>query len=159
MDVDNLRCNECQFYRVNADREESICKRIDHKRVKFAVPWFKSYDCDHGCICSDFIPVEHYPAVYKNWQEIGGFKGRWPLWVEQWLPYKNTDVLTYFTIGKDTSIRYGVHLMDFVNGTMFDGDVLKAVEKMYIKRVKKSDKNPIGYKVIRKSIDGVTVPQ
>ena len=94
MDVDNLRCNECEFYRVDADRNESLCKRIDHKRVKFAVPWFKSYDCDHGCICSDFKPVEYYPAVYKNWQEVGGFKKWWPLWVEQWLPYKNTDVLS-----------------------------------------------------------------
>lgn len=157
MDVDNLRCSECKFYRVDADRNESLCKRIDHKRVKFAVPWFKSYDCDHGCICSDFEPVEYYPAMYKNWHDIGGFINWWPLFVDQWLPYKNTEVLTYFTINDDTSIRYGVKLMDFVNGTMFKNGKLMAVEKMYVKHHKRSPKHPTGYEIVKEVIDGVDV--
>ena len=156
-EVSNVRCNECEFYRVDADIRENFCKRIDHKTVKFAVPWFKSYDCDHGCICSDFKPKPFYPALVKEWEEVGGFDNWWPLWVDQWLPYKKTDKLTYFTINNDTSIRYGVKLLDFVYGTMFDGNKLKAVEKEYVKRVKKSDKNSVGYELIHEEIDGVEV--
>ena len=50
-------------------------------------------------------------------------------------------------------MRYGVRLMDFVNGTMMDGDVLKAVEKTYYKQTREG----FGYKLIRETIDGVNI--
>ena len=70
----------------------------------------------------------------------------------EWLPYGNTNTLIYFVLHGDASIRYGVPLMDFVNGTMIEGNRLKAVEKEYYRKSKKS---PIGYELIHEPIDGV----
>ena len=44
--------------------------------------------------------------------------------------------------------------MDFVNGTMMEGNHLKAVEKIYYKPDRKS---PYGYSLIREPIDGVEI--
>ena len=45
--------------------------------------------------------------------------------------------LVYFTVNNDTSVRYGVPLMDYVNRQMISGGcvfaTLKAVEKEYYK--------------------------
>lgn len=155
MEVSNLRCNDCKFYKANADMDkvESTCKRINHKTVKFAVPWFKSYDCDFGTICSDFEPNPNYPALVKEWNELGGFQKWWQLWVEQWLPYQKIDKYVYFTLNGDTSIRYGVWLMDYVTGNMYNEDgSLKAETKQYYVRCKKSKSHPIGYKLVEENI-------
>ena len=161
MEVSNLRCRNCKFYRVDADLQgrECACKRIDHKEIKFAVPWFKSYDCDFGTICSDFLPNENYPAICREWEEVGGFDGFWPLWVDQWLPYANTNKLVYFTLGNDTSVRYGVKLLDYVYGEMVSKGVLKAVEKEYYKKRRVSEEFPTGYELVHEAIEGVTVKE
>lgn len=144
MGVENYRCRDCRFHREN-------CKRIDHKTVKFAVPWFKSYDCDFGTVCSDFLPKEYMKYACEHWTEFDEY---WGVLVDQWLPYKNTNILVYFTLHDDTSIRYGVPLLDYVYGNMIEDGVLKAVEKMYYKQSRNS---PIGYKLIREPIQGVCI--
>ena len=143
-DVNNYHCGSCQYYHA--------CKRIDHKTIQFAQPWFKSYDCNQfsGCICSDFEPGAWHKNACDTWQ---GFEHYWPRYVEQWLPYADTKKLIYFTLNSDTSIRYGVRLLDFVYGTMIDDNMLKAVEKVYYKKTK----GGIGYKLIREKINGVTI--
>ena len=143
-DVENYHCGHCKYY--------NNCKRIDHVTIQFAKPWFKTYDRNQfsGNICSDFEPADHCTHACKTWT---GFEDYWPKYVEQWLPYSNTDVLVYFTLNGDASVRYGVKLLDFVYGTMFDGNVLKASVKTYYKKTR----DGFGYKLIKEKINGVTI--
>jgi hypothetical protein len=143
-EVENYHCGSCRHY--------NNCKRIDHETIQFAQPWFKSYDRHQfsGVICSDFDPAEWHVYACETWN---GFEYYWPRYVEQWLPYGNTSILVYFTLNGDTSIRYGVPLLDFVYGTMVDNGVLKAVEKMYYKQTRTG----FGYKLIKEKIDGITI--
>lgn len=143
-DVDNYHCGSCKYY--------NNCKRIDHEVIQFARPWFKSYDRNQfsGCICSDFEPAEWCIYACETWL---GFEHYWPRYVEQWLPYGDTSKLMYFVLNGDTSIRYGVRLLYFVYGSMFDGNTLKALEKTYYKKTK----DGFGYKLIKEKIDGVMI--
>lgn len=161
IEVSNLRCRNCKYYKADADMQgrECLCKRIDHKEIKFAVPWFKSYDCDFGTICSDFEPAEWQTAICREWEEVGGFAGFWPLWVDQWCPYGKTDKLVYFTLNGDTNIRYGVRMMDYVQGKMRAGNVLFAVERSYYRKHKTSEKYPTGYELVHEPIDGVKIKE
>ena len=137
MDVNNYKCRDCVYF-------PNQCKRIDHNTIKFAKPYFIGYDGNH-IPCCDFKP--------KNLTGWTGFNDWWPYYVEQWIPYQNTDINTYFTLHSDPSIRYGVPLMDFVNGTMIENGVLKAVEKMYYKQTRKG----CGYKLVYEEIKGVVI--
>lgn len=153
-DVPHYCCGDCIHHNWDRCRAWYLpCKRIDHDKIKFAKPWFAVYDAHQfsGVICRDFEPKR--TATDGTWT---GFDDYWPAYVEQWLPYGDTDKLMYFTLGDCTDIRYGVPLMEFVNGTMLDGNKLKAVEKMWYQR-KQND--PIGYKLTRREIDGVEVPE
>lgn len=148
MEVDNYHCGNCKYFRVDADINESICKRIDHKLVKFYTPWFKTYDCNQhsGVICSDFIPASWCVHAVNTWN---GFNEYWKYYVEQWLTI--ADKTVSFFINEDTSVSYQVLLNDFLYNTMFDSDGnLKAVTKRYYKRSKKS---PIGYELITEKVN------
>lgn len=153
-EVDNYHCGSCKYFKVNADREESTCKRIDHKKIQFTIPWFKSYDCGQfsGVVCSDFIPADWHIDAVKNWTT---FEEYWDNFVEQWLPYCDMDTLYYFTINGDKDMRYGIPLRDYVYGTMWEGNKFKAVEKVYYKKDK--DSKGSGRKIVRERIDGVII--
>ena len=103
-------------------------------------------------ICSDFEPAEYCVHACKAWT---GFDDYWKAYVEQWLPYSNTNTTISFTLHDNTSVRYKVNLMDFVKGTMIENGVLKAVEKTYYKQ----DRNPngFGYRLIHEAITGVRI--
>jgi hypothetical protein len=152
----NLTCGSCKYFLVNADMDsvQSKCKRIDHKKIKFAVPWFKSYDCGQnaGCICSDYEPAKWCKYTYEHWTNFDDY---WKLYVEQWLPYSNTNTTKSFTLHNNTDINYKVPLLDYVYGNMIDGNKLKAIEKEYYKQ----DRNPkgYGYRLIHEKIDGVEI--
>lgn len=150
--VEHYFCGDCVHWKFE-NGKHCPCKRIDHVSVKFAVPWFKCYDANqhNGVICSDFSPKPYMVWAVAHW---AGFQAYWEAYVKEWLPYGNTNTLVYFTLNGDTSIRYGVPLMDFVNGTMMEGNRLKAVEKMYYRQDRKS---PYGYSLIREPIDGVEI--
>lgn len=135
---------------MNADREESYCKRIDHKSVQFFRPWFKSYDCGQysGIICADFVPASWCINAVKEWN---GFDEYWENYIEQWLPHSNTNRSISFFINGDTSVSYQVKLLDFVYNTMFDDHGgLKAISKQFYKRDKTS---PVGYRLITEKIN------
>lgn len=151
--IGHLFCGDCKFWGCGNDYCQ---KRIDHKNVRFAIPWFKSYDAHQhsGCICSDFEPASFCVFTCSAWT---GFWDYWEWYSKIWIPYGNTDILTYFTMGEDTSVRYGVPLMDFVNGTMYDGSRLKAVEKMYYKKHRHKDRTKFPYELIREKIEGVGI--
>lgn len=161
-EVTNFRCRDCKYYKPNAELDgiKSMCKRIDHKKIRFAVPWFKSYDCDFGTPCSDFEPNPIYPRFIEEWEYLGGFDSWWSLWVEQWLPYQTVNKMVYFTINGDSNIEYGVSLLDYVFGHMFRQDgKLNSTIRRYYKHHKKSDEFPYGYELVYERIDGVDIDE
>lgn len=132
-----LQCGQCRFFNVNADRQVSTCKRLDHKHIKFATPWFKSYDCGQfsGTVCKDFQPSDTVPWLKDHW------KG----WDDYWDGEKQKGMIPLI-IDNDKSVRYLVSREDFVNGTFLNSDgSLKWIEKQYHKQ---SRKTPTGYILI-----------
>lgn len=154
-DVDHYCCGDCVHWKLGPEGKHLPCKRLDHEVIRFAVPWFKSYDAAQhsGCICSDFSPAPWKLHAVKYWTT---FEDYWEKYVDQWLPYKNTNTLHYFCLNGNTDIRYGVPLMDYVNGTMIEGGMLKAVEKVYVKYTRKS---PFGWELVREPIQGVKIKE
>lgn len=137
---ENYRCSNCKYYQKD-------CKRIDGVKIDFAKPWFKS-SSDHGCVCSDFVLKDYMIYAKQNWIDFDTYFAEY---VENWLPYENTNTLVHFVVNGDKNVWYGVPLLDYVYGNMYDGNKLKAVEKMYYKRTKRD----FGYDLAREEIDGV----
>lgn len=135
-----LQCGQCKYFKVNADREDSTCKRLDHKHIQFAVPWFKSYDCGQfsGTVCKDFEPSD----------TVKWLKEHWVSYEDYYDGDKPTGTISLVLDG-NTAIRYKVLKEDFVNGTFINKDgSLKWIEKEFYRKVKKSKKNPIGYELV-----------
>ena len=66
-DCPHFMCQDCKYFKINADIEESLCKRIDHKKVRFHKNPFSSYHCgEHHIICRDFEPKHPEYADFKK---------------------------------------------------------------------------------------------
>lgn len=134
-----IDCGHCIHFKVNADQAnvESTCKRLDHKHLKFAKPWFKSYDCGQfcGCPCRDFAPKPLYKWLYEHWEGFDDF-------------YRDEDLTkktVSLVIDGDFSVRYHVKALDFINNTFLNEDgSLNWFEKIYYKQTRAS----FGYKLI-----------
>ena len=72
---------------------------------------------------------------------------------ERYNRLKPQDIAIGFELKQEPNVRYYVRLEDYVNGTMWDGNRLKAVKKGYYKRAR----GGLGYKWVREEIDGVEV--
>ena len=141
---EHYRCSNCKYY-------QSGCKRVDNKTISFAVPWFVNVQPDCGTVCCDFELKDYMIHAKQNWIDFDTY---FKEYVENWLPYGNTNKLIYFCLNGDTSIRYGVKLLDYVYGNMYlSNGVLNAVEKMYYKQVRSG----FGYELVREPIEGVIV--
>lgn len=132
-----LQHGQCKHFNVRANLPgvQSTCKRLDHKHVKFAVPWFKSYDCGQTAshVCKEFEPADTQVWL-KNY------------WNPSYLYYYAPEGVVWLTLDDDTSIRYGVPAKDFYEGTFMNNDgSLKWIKKQYYKRSRKS---PIGYELV-----------
>ena len=143
-DVDNFGCRDC------AHKDQCEWKKIPG--MKPAKPAWSAEEYP-GFPCSAFEPLPWHVRGCENWK---GFWNWWNRYVDQWLPMPPDKTLVYFTVNNDTSVRYGVPLMDYVNRRMVSGSralaTLKAVEKQYYKRAKN---DPIGMKLIHEKITGV----
>ena len=136
-------CGHCKFFNVKASHPDVTgeCKRLDHKVLKFAAPWFKSYDCGQSSaiICHEFEPKKLCKWLYAHWLGTDAYVGEIPPKERLW-----------FTIGKDTSVRYAASLKEFYDGTFMEEGSLRCYGKMYYKRSRKSQ---IGYELIREAYD------
>lgn len=133
-----LQCGQCRFFKVDADRSVSTCKRLDHKNIKFAVPWFKSYDCGQysSIVCREFEPSDTVPWLKDHW------KG----WDDYWDGEEQNGFI-HLILNDDKSVRYAVRRKDFVDNTFKEPDgSLKWIYKEYYKQTRKS---PIGYELIK----------
>lgn len=145
IDVSNIRCGECVFS-SDSKSINGMCKR-QRGEWEFSKSPFSSDQFANHMICSDFEPRAYLKSFIEN--EWTCFEEWFPKWIEEWLPYKRTDIMIYFNLRNEPSIRYGVKFEDFVYNTHFDGENLKYVEKMYLKHTK----NEFGYKLIREKMN------
>lgn len=138
-----VMCGRCRWFNCNADRIESTCKRLDHKKYQFAKPWFKSYDCGQFTqqICRDFQPSSVYKYLFEHWTNFDDFIGE----------ISENETVSLIIDG-DNSIWYKIRYKDFANGTFIDENgQLKWIEKSYYKMCKKTEQNPIGYILIHET--------
>ena len=147
-DCPNYECKDCKHYK--SAHLGGCTKRVDHKTIEFSAPWFRCDPENCHTPCCEFEPskihiwdLKNYWTNWENW---------WNDYVDTWLEGHNPyNELIYFTLNGNTNVRYGVPMMDYVMGNMYNGNNLKAVEKMYYKRTQKG----FGYKLIREKINGV----
>lgn len=148
-----VQCGHCMFFRVNADldNKKSICKRIDHKHIQFATPYFRCYDAGqfNKCICRDFEPAPIWKYLYGHWK---GFD-------DYYQGFDDYDRSLFFgkplafIIDGNKSVRYYVKSTDFINGTMFNQDgALRWIYKQYYVATRK---NSYGYQLVREYPDVV----
>lgn len=157
----HYRCKNCIHFKfVTPQNPHGCTHRFDHAKMEYAHPWFVNVPEERGCICRDFEPNGGYPAAIPYWhgydhyiewrerQEVEDCGGE-----ERYNRLKTQNNLIGFELKQEPDVRYYVRLEDYVNGTMWDDNRLKAVKKGYYKRTKSG----FGYKWIREKIDGVEV--
>ena len=150
-DVDNLQCDCCRFWSPWPERNH--CKCIDHNVVHFSRSCFSCDVCTgKHMICSAFEPVEYYPAIYKEWNNLGGFGGWHPLWIKQWhhgkQPAKYVGLIQAkqpFPERAPTDDIYYVPYQDFLLCNIMKPDGIHYAIYSHIERSRKS---PIGYQRI-----------
>ena len=145
--VENLRddfchvgCGMCSHFSVMADQpgHESTCKRIDHKRIQFYHPWFKSYDCGQfmGIMCKDFSPASTAPKLVEEWLGTDEYVGDIP----------EDSMMSVFLNGNKKKAFF-VKMKEFYEGTFITEDLkLRSYGEMYYK-IKRS--SPTGYELVR----------
>lgn len=152
-DCPHFMCQDCKYFKINADREESLCKRIDHKKVRFHKNPFSSYHCgEHHIICRDFEPKHPEYADFKTWEGVDDY---WNTYIESWHNGKTPKTLT-FHVGGDYSIDYIVPFELFFYGGMIEGNILNAIQKRTTARDKVSHGVQL-YKIKEEDILGVNI--
>jgi hypothetical protein len=147
----NLKCNCCKFYPTY--KEPHSCKRIKNFSIlQFAhSPFISDTLYNPNGICSDFIPGDNNKWLKKHWTTFDDyFKVATEIFNESWVNPPTNRTVGIKIVGQPNVI-YEVKYEDFVYGTMFDGNILKAVQKVTQKRTRTG----FGYKLIREDINGV----
>lgn len=155
-EVNCLHCGSCKFFGHVGPGHTPCQKRIDHVTVRFACPWFKSYDCNQftGVICSDFEPAERCVYLARTWR---GFDYYWPRFLDQWGSGQGKTGSVAFTLNGNTKVRYFVKTEYFVYGDkLFVGGKLNAHARQFYVVDRRS---PIGYRLLTQLWDPFAQPQ
>ena len=156
----HYKCKDCKYFKF-AGPGGGCDHRFNHDKMEYARPWFDNVPEENGYPCSDFEPDDMYPAAlpywhgYKHWREWMNRQNE-EEWAEAGRVYKRIDdneELIGFRLKQAPHEFYFVKLKDYIDGTMFDGNKLKAVKHHYYKRTK----DAWGYKMIREDVDGVVI--
>lgn len=155
-DCPRIMCRHCKYWRCDADRNASLCKRLDHKRIQFYRPWFASYDCGaNHLICADFEPSNPSHAMYKDWE---GFEDYWRAFKIAWLTKSISRDGAPLTVDGNREVTYYVPLQVFLYGPLVTGGKLQATKKDYQVR-DKVDRGIQLYKTVYEAIDGVKIEE
>lgn len=157
----DYRCKDCKHFKFVGKNPHGCTYRFDHAKMEYAHPWFEIVPEENGLACSDFEPDGSYPAALPYWHDFEHWK-EWksrqdreddprPQAMIDRLRKDCTPYISFEPKGEDA--RYKVKLDDYVYGTMFDGNKLKAYEKVYYKRTQ----GGCGYKLVHEKIDGVII--
>ena len=152
---DHLSCINCKYIGEESfgGRPNRPCKRFDHDLIKVWGMYFFCYTHkrQNCAICRDFEPRED--CVYAN-HYYRGFDV-WRKAVDRETDRKHPDMIVTLKQEHDDERRFYVDYDDFVNGTMFDGNRLKAKAVGYTAIDRKS---PTGYKAVKESLpNGIVV--
>lgn len=135
----HVGCGNCAYFNFGCDPGvESTCKRIDHKKIRFAVPWFKSYDCGQytAHMCAEFQPDSSCKWLAAHWPGTDAYVGEIP-----------DDAMMWMTFGGNTKVRWAIKTKEFYEGSFQNPDgTVRCWRKMYYKKTKES---PFGYKLIQ----------
>ena len=146
----HLGCGDCKYHQPDAQyRDDTTCKRLDHKHLQFAVPWFKSYDAGqmNAVTCAEFEPKPIAKWLCDHWVSIQDYMES----------YERVEGKKYLhghiglCIDGDQSVRYYVKRSDFFNGTFVDSDGNLRWE--FRKYYKQSRKSPTGYYLVTEERD------
>lgn len=151
-EVDNLHCGNCKHFGHVGPGRTPCRKRIDHETVRFAKPWFKTYDCNQftGVVCSDFEPAERCVFIARTWR---GFDYYWPRFVEQW----GAPRYIPFTLDGNEKVNYHVKTEHFVFGDrLFVAGRLNAYERQFYVQDRSS---PVGYRLVTQPWDPLAIPR
>ena len=145
-------CGSCKYHDPRGDQEgfESPCKRIDHKHIQLAKPWFKSYDCGQqsATMCNDFEPKDWCVYLKEHWTN--------PLDYAAMGDESRIHGGISLCLDKDQSVRYVVEYRDFWFNTFRNSDgSLRWYQKSYYKQTRKS---PTGYVLVRELPNGEVLP-
>lgn len=146
----NYRCKDCKHFRTYGNY---CTKRVDHENIEVAASWFVSTPFGNQLPCCEFEPsaihvydLNNYWIDWEHW---------WQDFLVEWFPYypdiSLENHLIWFTLNGKRDIRYGVKLMDYIMGAMYDGDNLKAISRKYYKHTH----DGYGYKLITEAVNGV----
>lgn len=151
--IPHAMCRDCKYFKIDADRRESLCKRIDHKYVKFFKPYFKSYCCgEHHTVCCEFEPKFPDSADFKD--KWTCFEDFFPAYKSVWCTSEEIQNGFPFVVNDNFGVIYRVPFEKFVYGNVVEGGILQANMKLYSKRSKSS---PTGYEIVRQKINGVNI--
>ena len=138
-------CKDCAHFKFITPQNLHGCThRFDHSKMEFAHLWFNHFPEENGPACRDFQPNGLYKAALPYWHGFDHYlEWRRRQYIEDIgeeryaIRAKNKKPpLIGFELKQEPNVRYYVRLEDYINGTMWDGNKLKAVEKGYYKRTK-----------------------
>jgi len=149
----NFSCCCCAKWKIDAERNECICPKLDHKKVKFYIPYFKCYDCGmHHVICGEFVPKYPHYADFKDWTN---FEDYWKVYEKAWLTdgMKNRGI--GFTVDGDGEKIFFVPLETWLYGEVVKDGILQATTMGY--HVRKIINGVTHYPMMYEVINGVCV--
>lgn len=129
-----FQCGQCQYFRTDK------CQ-IDHKHVRFAVPWFKSYDEGqfNSVICHLFDPSDTVPWLKRNFPDVN--RNEFDNY------FSHISEYIYLTVDNDTHVRYAVHRRNWYYGDYMNED--GTLKWCYRRVFKKSKQSPTGYTLLK----------
>ena len=153
-DCPRIFCGDCAKWKIGADRGESLCPKLDHKKIKFYKPYFKSYDCgQYHTICSEFEPKHPEYADLKDWTN---FKDYWQVFEKAWLTACERRGIAV-VLNDDFSTLYRIPLETWLYGDLVQDNVLMATVKQY--SVRKLVNGCFLSQVVSEAIDGVQLTE
>ena len=161
----NYKCKNCKYFK--SAFKGGCGHRIDFSKMNYAAPWFDCMPEEDGYPCKDFVPDGLYIAAlpywhgYDHWREWYNRQNE-EEYAEAGRTYKrksDDEELIGFRLKQSPNEFYYVRLSDYINGTMWDGNKLKAVKRQYYKRHKKVNEHDLGFELVREDIDGVVVEE
>ena len=148
--VPNYKCKDCAYLKRQGTNISCPC--FDHNKIEHAAPWFVSSPEENGFPCNKFEPssihvydLKNYWVNYNTWLSD---------WIQEWNNSKEFNDCKWFTIGKDRSIRYGMSMLEYINGNIIINGKLNCFQKMYYRR---SQSSPIGYELIIERCEPVNI--
>lgn len=134
MEVDHLSCMDC--------KNKRSCPNLKNTRVSRAKSPFM-------CSALSGIPCICFAPVFNVYEDQTKDMAKWiDEFERQWMPKQIEKSTVPLVIDGVQEVRYHVRLSDWINCSLFSGNLLKSVYKEYYQRTRSCS----GYKLIKEEI-------